>query len=116
MRSQQRLRKRSEFQKTYAEGVKAAGRFLVVFARPAGESCRLGITVTRRVGCAVVRNRARRRVRELFRRNPEAVNGVRADLVVNVRRGCAEVSWPELERDYLECVAKVVRRLHRLAP
>ena len=42
------------------------GRYLVVFALPGeGEVCRLGITATRKIGGAVVRNRARRRVREL---------------------------------------------------
>lgn len=76
---------------------------------------RLGITVTRRVGGAVVRNRARRRVRELARRLGLEVGAGGGDVVVNVRRGCAEATWSELEEDYLRCVTGALRRLGRPA-
>lgn len=100
----------------YAEGAKVPGRYTVVFGRPGeGEGCRLGITATRKIGGAVVRNRARRRVRELYRRHAEALPGSATDLVVNVRRGCAEAPWRELEEDYLLCMLKLARRLSRPA-
>lgn len=73
--------------------------------------CRLGITATRRIGNAVVRNRARRRIRELVRRDRTAVAGLEGDLVVNVRRVVAEIPWPELEEDFTRCVGRVQRRL-----
>jgi ribonuclease P protein component len=85
----------------------------VFFALASGEQeCRLGITATRRLGGAVLRNRARRRMRELFRRHGEAVEGLAADLVVNLRRSCVDASWTELERDYLRCLRVVRSRLH----
>ena len=63
-----RLRKRSEFERVYAEGTKQVVSNFVLFTRPNGlEYPRLGITATRRLGNAVVRNRARRLVREAFR-------------------------------------------------
>ena len=71
-----------------------------------GEVCRLGITASRKVGGAVVRNRARRRIRELFRTRREAVTGWSGDLVVNVRRGCGEVAWQALAEDLERCVKK----------
>ena len=73
--------------------------------------CRLGITATRRIGNAVARNRARRRVRELLRRGQETVAGLNGDLVVNVRRGASRVAWAELEEDFTRCVARLRRRL-----
>ena len=89
------------------------GRYVVVFAL-AGEGgvCRLGITASRKVGGAVVRNRSRRRIRELLRTRPEAVSGWGGDLVVNVRRGCDEVGWDALAEDLERCVtkAKAARR------
>jgi ribonuclease P protein component len=107
-----RLRRSAEFRGVYAEGVKAAGRYLVIFARPRKDGAqRLGITVTRRVGSAVVRNRARRRVRELARHLGLETGAQGADVVVNVRRGCAAAPWGELEEDYLRCVTGVLRRL-----
>ncbi len=114
MRAEQRLRSRLEFQRVYAEGSKGGGACVVVFARPReGTTSRLGITATRRCGGAVERNRARRRVRELFRRHPEVLAGPPVDFVVNIRPGCARAGWPELEEEYLTCVARLMRRLAR---
>lgn len=106
------LRRRREFQLVYRQGVKVVGRAVVTFALAHdGDACRLGITATRRIGGAVVRNRARRRVRELFRRHGVALLGPGIDLVVNVREGCATAAWPELEEDFLRCLSTVRRRL-----
>ena len=114
MRSEQRLRNRLDFKHVYAEGIKVGGALVVVFARPReGPASRLGITATRRSGNAVERNRARRRIRELFRRHPEVLAGPTVDLVVNVRSGCARAPWPELEAEYLVCVSRAMRRLVR---
>jgi len=97
--------------------MKVVGRFMVVFAlvRPEG-GCRLGITATRKFGGAVVRNRARRRVRALFRGEAAVRDGLRADLVVNVRHGCDEVGWDRLREDYLECLGRIRHRLRPPAP
>lgn len=113
MRPDQRLRKRSEFQLVYSRGVRVPGRFLVMFGlAQAGGPCRLGITATRKIGSAVVRNRARRRIRELFRRQP-ATALFTGDVVVNVRRACAEVRWSELEQDFTQCLDRLLTRVTR---
>ncbi len=75
-----RLRRRSEFLRTSGEGRKFHGRcFLVIAAAGVTGRPRLGITVTRKVGNAVVRNRIKRQAREFFRRR-------RADL------GCWDIN------------------------
>ncbi len=65
----QRLKRRAEFLRAAASGRKAAepGLVLQVRARPDGGPARLGLTVTKKVGNAVVRNRTRRRLREAAR-------------------------------------------------
>ena len=70
-----RLRKRREFLQIQGAGAKHHLRHFLVFISPASERrkadttlVRLGVTVTRKVGCAVVRNRIKRFVREAFRR------------------------------------------------
>lgn len=89
-----RLRRRSEFQRIYDQGVKIRGRFMTLFALPAAnEPCRLGVTATRKIGDAVSRNRARRRVRELFRTSAVPPG---FDLVVVVRRELLDAGWREL--------------------
>lgn len=64
-----RLRKRSDFERVYEEGSKAVTSAFVLFARRNETSrSRLGVTATRKLGNSVRRNRARRLVREAFRR------------------------------------------------
>jgi ribonuclease P protein component len=64
-----RLKRRAEFLKVAASGRKAATHGLVLQVLQRGDTApvRLGFTVTKRVGNAVVRNRTRRRLREAAR-------------------------------------------------
>jgi ribonuclease P protein component len=64
-----RLKRRADFLRVAARGRKIAteGLVLQALARPDHEAARLGFTVTRRIGNAVVRNRTRRRMREAAR-------------------------------------------------
>jgi ribonuclease P protein component len=99
LRRADRLRSTRDFQRVGAAGVRAVSASFVVLVAPRrgpGEGSRLGITVTRRVGNAVVRNRLKRRVRETFRRHRESL-GHPADVVVIARRGAAHVPARELD-------------------
>ena len=102
-----RLLRRADFQRVYTDGVKVVGRYVVVFALASeGGPCRVGITASRKVGGAVVRNRARRRLRELFRARSEEFGGWHGDLVVNVRHSCDGAGWEELTEDFGRCMRK----------
>lgn len=80
-----RVGARRDFRAAYEHGAKHHGRLVVVFARPRAEGgLRLGLTATRKAGGAVVRNRARRRVREIFRRWAATAPEVSVDLIVNI--------------------------------
>src|SRR5512140_1697785 len=99
-----RLARRSDFRKTYDEGRKLAGRHVVLFVRPNEVgSIRLGLTVTKRTGCAVERNRARRRLREIFRTEARATlernRWTGTDVVVNLRDAGAAAGARELSED-----------------
>ncbi|MDD5563323.1 MAG: ribonuclease P protein component [Thermoanaerobaculaceae bacterium] len=99
--------RRSDFKRVYAGGAKVVGRYLVIFALAGdGEVRRLGITATRKIGGAVVRNRARRRIRELARSREALLEGWGGEIVVNVRRACAEVAWNALAEDFERCVKR----------
>lgn len=110
---ERRLRRRAEFRWVYEQGVRAAGRYVVVFVAPRGvgeEPSRLGITATRKLGGAVVRARCKRRVREVFRLG-FSEGPAPMDIVVNPRRGCAEAPWEQLRQDLLRCLESARFRL-----
>ena len=101
----------------YSAGARAAGRWLVVFGRPTtgDEPARLGVTASRRVGGAVVRNRCKRRIRELYRLHQPVVCD-RLELVVNARPGCESAPWEQLVLEYERCVTRLQERLERRPP
>jgi ribonuclease P protein component len=101
--SRQRLQTGAEFDAVFKRGVRLNGRLFLLVAAPNGRTFdRLGLAVSRRVGGSVERNRARRLLRESFRRLPHA-GGPGVDLVVVARadlvgRGQAEVDLELRER------------------
>jgi ribonuclease P protein component len=79
--------------------------FVVLLARREPEASagrpRLGVTVSRRVGNAVVRNRVKRRIREWFRRSQRLL-APRVDLVVIARQGAASLGTREISQELSE--------------
>ncbi len=107
----QRLRRSAEFQRVTQAGQKIYTRNLLVFATAGlSEERRLGITVTRKVGNAVFRNRAKRVTREAFRRTREGLPPG-TDVVIIVKR---DTAWPSLER-YEKDIAHAFRIYTRRA-
>ena len=95
----------------FSEDHFAADDVLVIRARRNGLShTRLGLSISRRVGNAVVRNRWKRLIREAFRRQKETLAGG-LDLVVRPRKG-AVCEYARIER----ALSKLVVRLNRKMP
>ena len=66
----ERLTRRSEFLRAYQEGARwTSGPFVCYIVRQAGQGRKLGCAVSRKVGRAVVRNRIKRYIREVYRRH-----------------------------------------------
>jgi ribonuclease P protein component len=82
-----RLTSRSEFDRVYQRGVVASDSILTIRAVPSlVPRSRLGLSVSRRVGNAVIRNSWKRRIRESFRQIGRQLP-VSMDLVVQPRPG-----------------------------
>ncbi len=110
---EERIRRRAEYRAVYDAGRKAYGRFLIGFAREsAGAGVRLGVTVTRKSGTAVVRNRIRRRLKESFRRSPRRwpeAGRSGLDVVINARDAAAEATYADLAADLDRLLEKLTR-------
>ena len=84
------------FRRMYSKGRSAVTPMVVVYCRKNGlDHNRLGVTVSTKLGGAVVRNRARRRLREVYRlAQPRMRRGY--DVVLVARSRCLSVPWPRL--------------------
>jgi ribonuclease P protein component len=107
-RPDERIRRRTEFERIYRLGARIHGRFSTVFVLANNlTAARLGIAATRKLGGAVERNRAKRLIREVFRRNKLA-RGI--DVVVVPRREFFDATLTALEADYLRSVERASRK------
>lgn len=94
-----RLTRRSEFLRVAGRGKKAARPGLVLQALPSDGPLRLGFTATKKIGGAVVRNRAKRRLREAARLALGADAPPGWDLVLIARDATATRSFAQLLGD-----------------
>ncbi|HSD28698.1 MAG TPA: ribonuclease P protein component [Vicinamibacteria bacterium] len=109
-RPRQRLRTGAEFDAVFKRGVRLDGRLFLLLAAPNGRGFdRLGLAVSRRIGGAVQRNRARRLLREGFRRL-ERAGSPGFDLVVVARAPLAHRGQAEVDRELRERLLRVQRR------
>ena len=101
------LKENHLFRRAYNRGKTAAdGRLALYVRRNGGRGSRLGLTVSTKVGCAVVRNRVRRRLREIYRLNESRlITG--CDVVVVARVRAAESSYRQLEKSFLRLADKL---------
>ncbi len=109
LRPRQRLRTGAEFDAVFKRGTRLDGRLFLLVAAPNGRTFdRLGLAVSRRVGGAVGRNRARRLLREGFRR-VDRPPGPGFDLVVVARAPLAGRGQAEVDRELRERVQRLLR-------
>lgn len=102
-----RLTESAQFEKVYRQGTAFRGRLFAVHVFPNETgTARLGLSVSRKVGSAVVRNTVKRRVREIFRSRRGVVSG-NVDFVVSARPAAGEASYEQLDREFARALRKL---------
>ena len=101
MRFSRSLKENHLFRRLYRKGRSLANSFLVLYCRENGSAeNRLGLTVSAKLGCAVRRNKVRRRLREIYRLNEEKFLPGH-DLVIVVRSRGIAADYRHLEKALL---------------
>jgi ribonuclease P protein component len=111
--ARQRIRKKKDFLVLYKKGRRYKSRFFsLIYASNVLPYSRLGVVASRKVGGAVVRNKAKRWMRELFRRNKGLLESP-VDMLIVALPDMARASWAEVREEYLLAVREVERRRRR---
>ena len=101
------VKQNSDFRRIYRRGRSAVSGGVVVYCLKNRQGMsRLGVTVSTKLGHAVVRNRVRRRFRELSRlHRADMLPGW--DIIMVGRVRAAELPYQKLEKQYLRCLAEL---------
>jgi ribonuclease P protein component len=106
-----RIAKRRDFLRVYETGRKVVSRYVVLFfAANDQPHSRIGITATKKLGKANIRNRFKRWTREVYRRQraPLGIDQRSIDVVVNVKPNAADASFTDYSRDLGRALQRVV--------
>ena len=101
------IKENHEFRRMYQKGASAVGGGMVVYCRKnrLGHN-RLGVVSSVKIGNAVVRNRSRRRLREVYRlHGAELKQGY--DIILVARAKTAKAPWKELNDTFLHLCRKL---------
>ncbi|MDQ0091904.1 ribonuclease P protein component [Paenibacillus anaericanus] len=107
MHKKLRLRNRADFGRVYRAGKSFANRQLVVYwsNKHDIERFRLGVSASKKIGNAVVRNRIRRKLKEIVRLHEAEIRD-HVDIILIVRNGAVEMEYQELEKSVLHVLRK----------
>ena len=101
------LKENHEFRRMYQRGKSAVSGSMVVYCRKNRlGSNRLGLTASTKLGHAVVRNRCRRRLREVYRLNSPALRQG-YDIILVARGWTAKAPWKELNDTFMKLCRKL---------
>ena len=104
----ERIRKKKDFDLIYSQGKRFHGKYLILIyisRREAGIS-RMSAVVSKRHGSAVRRNKIKRQLRTLFRRNKDLIR-IPLDLIVIPNRVIHSASWAEIKDDYCKALKQI---------
>lgn len=105
------LKKRSEYVKTSRSGQRwVSGSVVIEVIENSFDHHRLGVTATKKIGSAVIRNRAKRRLRHIMADiETSYLNACekRYDIVTVARQDTAEVAYETLRKDILWCLKRL---------
>lgn len=103
-----RLKRQGDILRVFRSGRTVTGPWLSLHVLPCEQGPRLGIVISRRYGSAVERNRAKRRIREAFRRCAKDLPNV--DIVVRPQTECREATVDGIAQFFIDGIERMMKR------
>jgi ribonuclease P protein component len=101
------IKKNIDFKKVYKRGRSNVGRYLVVYLMKNRTSeNRLGITVSKKVGNAVIRNRVRRLIKETFRKYEDTLSPG-YDIVIVARVASNSANYKQIDKNLIKLISGI---------
>ncbi len=106
----ERIRKKKDFLFLYKKGFRYKSKYFnLIGLSNALTYSRVGVVASRKVGNAVTRNRAKRWMRELFRRHKDLLEHP-VDLLIVATAAMREATWAELREHYAQAIGKILEK------
>jgi ribonuclease P protein component len=107
MRKEQRVKKNTEFQEVFKKGTSIANRQFVVYRlkKEDQQFFRIGLSVSKKIGNAVVRNQIKRYIRQVFLELKEEVKND-FDYVIIARKPAADMDFHEVKKSLIHVLKK----------
>lgn len=107
LKSQYRLRENEDFQKAFQKGRSVANRQFVIYMLEDKDQdqLRIGVSVSKKIGKAVVRNRVKRLIREAFRSQLSQMTW-KGDLIIIARQPLVDMEYQEVLASLVHCLKK----------
>jgi ribonuclease P protein component len=106
---QERIRNKKEFTHLYKNGRRYRGKYFnLIYISSDLSFSRMAVVISRKVGNAVKRNKIKRQVRTLFRRNKDLLKSS-FDIVIIAKKEILEASWRMLQEDYFVALRSIAQ-------
>lgn len=106
MKQENRLKKRKQFKWTFKNGKSISERFLsIIFVKTKTKDVKIGFSVTKKVGKAVVRNRKKRQMRAVVDKHIDTILGYHTIIFV-AKPSIVEADFYQIEQDILSLIKK----------
>jgi ribonuclease P protein component len=104
---QERIRKKRDFLFLYKKGYRYRGKYFnLVYLSNGLNFSRMAVVASKKIGNAIVRNKVKRWMRTLFRRNKNII-GHSLDIIIIIKQRIWEASWVKLQEDYLGAIKSI---------
>jgi ribonuclease P protein component len=107
MKKKNRVKKNEEFQTVFQKGKSNANRQFVLYQldKPGQAYFRIGLSVSKKIGNAVTRNRIKRMIRQVFTELKDKIDSEK-DFVIIARKPCAEMTYEDFKKSLIHVLKR----------